>query len=270
MGRFDEIEELAESIAESYFPDDRVEPQKIANLKGITHSFGSYKDAFDGLLEYKGREFHIYTNADRLDNVSHPRARFTFGHELGHFFIDDHRNSLIKGVSPHPSFVEFQSENAAEREADTFSAALLMPRRRFFSEAKRLRPSAGSVRNLSDKFGVSYSSAAIRYAKSNATSVIVMRWNSDGRQWCWSSDDIWDKTRNIGYQKFEKIPEGSLTKQHIIGSLDDYGAPRGTTLSAWFPRVGRGGNKDLILLEEIVPIGSFGVITILYPDKVGI
>lgn len=58
--------------------------------------------------------------------------RFTLAHELGHYFIDQHRRGLEEGkVRSHGSVVEFESELPIEQEADTFAASLLMPRERF-------------------------------------------------------------------------------------------------------------------------------------------
>lgn len=88
-----EIENLAEFIADTYCPDEMVDPEIIAIKNGITYSYGHYEDAFDGMLEFVSGDFHIYVNLDTLKKQDHPRARFTFSHELGHYYIDDHRNS---------------------------------------------------------------------------------------------------------------------------------------------------------------------------------
>src|SRR5690606_21240802 len=84
------INELASSIADFYFPTGRIEPEHIAKKNKIFHSYGEYSDAFDGLIECEDGEFHIYINTDRLEHAYSDRARFTFGHELGHYYIDDH------------------------------------------------------------------------------------------------------------------------------------------------------------------------------------
>ena len=98
-----EIAELAEAVAEEYSPEAKVEPEKIAQAKEITLSFGSYSDAFDGMLEHLAGRFHIVCNLDRVGQRNSPRARFTLGHELGHFYIDEHRNALTHGRAPaHP------------------------------------------------------------------------------------------------------------------------------------------------------------------------
>src|SRR5262249_25422612 len=112
------IAELAEAIAEGYCPNDRLRPARTAGVERITLRFGSFGDAFDGLLECRNGRFHIYCNRDRVEAADSPRARFTLGHELGHFFIDEHRNALCEGKAPsHPSFCEYESKNPVEQEA---------------------------------------------------------------------------------------------------------------------------------------------------------
>src|SRR5689334_23997225 len=54
-----------------------------------------YGNCFDGLLEYEAGEFHVYCNVDRGNIPGGARARFTLAHELGHYFIDEHRIALI-------------------------------------------------------------------------------------------------------------------------------------------------------------------------------
>src|SRR3712207_1573152 len=116
-----DIAELAEEVADTHCPGSRVDPVKIIEANGITFSFGRYANAFDGLLEYQDGRFHIYSNLDRVEDRDGTRARFTLGHELGHFYINEHRNALKKGLAPsHPSFCEYTSTHLVEREADHF------------------------------------------------------------------------------------------------------------------------------------------------------
>src|SRR5262249_25806808 len=66
--------ELAETVADEHCPQGAVNPEIIAQAKHLTMSFGSYKDAFDGMLEHKAGRFHIYCNLDRVERRDSPRA----------------------------------------------------------------------------------------------------------------------------------------------------------------------------------------------------
>ena len=264
-GRLSEIEDLAAFVAESFFPEDRIEPEVIAEQNGISHNYGHYEDAFDGMLEYLDGDFHIYGNLDRVKSPAHARARFTFCHELGHFYIDDHRNALVSGVGPHASFTDRQSSNPAEQEADAFAAALLMPASRFREEARHRRPGIDAIRELVNLFGTSYASTAIRYAKSSTHSVLAMRWTKSERQWCWSSDDMCHLTGNRIYRSAAKVPPGSLTALALQGG-NTAGKTIGSSLAAWCPFIKPGSKTDWIVVEEVMSLGDFGVLTLLYPS----
>ena len=133
--RRDFIAELAEAVAEEHCPSGHVQPEAIIEANDITMSFGAYGNTFDGMLECEQGRFHIYYNEDRLERADSGRARFTLGHELGHFYVDEHRNGLLGGASPHGSVCDFNPSTLLEMEADTFASNLLLPRTRFRSAA---------------------------------------------------------------------------------------------------------------------------------------
>ena len=41
----------------------------------------------------------------------------------------------------------------------------------------------------------------------------------------------------------------------------------GTSASAWFPGIWLGSAKDLVFIEQALPLGEFGVLTLLYPEQ---
>lgn len=255
--------DLAEFLAESYFPNDAVRPLEIAEINGITSCAGHYEDAFDGLLELSADRFHIYLNLDRLCDPNGRRTRFTTAHELGHFFIDEHRNALIAGVGSHPSFTEFVTNLIVERQADEFAATLLMPPKRFRSVAKQMDVGLKSIALIADLFETSIMSTAIRYARSDIASVAVMLWAESERRWCWSSRDVWEITQNKAHKRTSCVPEGSATRSLLESATNDTTAGRGSVLSQWFPFVSAGSAKDKICREEAIRLGNFGVLTLL-------
>ncbi len=255
--------DLAEFLAETYFPNDAIQPLKIAEQNDITYCIGQYDDTFDGLLELFENRFHIYLNKDRLRDPEGPRGRFTAAHELGHYFIDNHRNALINGVGPHPSFTEFVTDLIVERQADEFAATLLMPPKRFRSVASRLAVGLESIATIAELFKTSIMSTAIRYARSDVASVAVMLWAETERRWCWSSTDVWGITQNKAHRRTSCVPEGSATLSLLESASIDTVTERGTILSEWFPFISTGSRKDKICREEAIRLGNFGVLTLL-------
>lgn len=255
--------DLAEFLAETYFPDDPINPLELAERHAITTSFGHYEDAFDGLLELRNNRFHIYLNADRLVDIEQPRTRFTAAHELGHYFIDEHRNALIAGVSPHPSFTEFATNELAEFQADSFAAALLLPPKRFQAAARKKEASIRSIVDLAKLFNTSMMSTAITYARSDVAPVAVMLWDETRRRWCWSSRSVWELTYNKAYKDTANVPPGSVTQSLLFSPESPLDGNRGSTLSQWFPFIAPGSRNDRICREEAMRLGKYGVLTLL-------
>lgn len=160
--RLKEISELAEEVARPFAMP--LQPELIAREEGITFSYGSYADAFDGLLQHQYNRFHIYINLNRVKTLSSPRSRFTFAHELGHFFIDEHRNALRKGKTPpHPSHYRLEQKNPVEREADYFASCLLMPSDDLLRVCFRKKLSGRLIEDLAAYFQTSLSATLYRY-----------------------------------------------------------------------------------------------------------
>jgi|SRR5215213_4370 len=268
--REQEIAELAEAVADEYFPDRRVEPTAILKAKGVTLSFGHYGTSFDGLLECLRGRFHVYGNLDRVEGRDTPRARFTLGHELGHFFIDEHRNALRAGLAPsHPSVCEYESALPVEREADHFASNLLMPPARFNKLAVRAAAGLGGVLKIAEHFGTSVTSTAIRYAKSEIVPCAVIKWDGHGFGWKWLSTETFRARFRRTVETLSDLPEDSPTVRAISGERPPAQGyfTAGTTAAAWFPFVDDRGTRNVILIEQAMPLGRFGVLTVLYPES---
>lgn len=204
---------LASGIADYYFPHGRIEPEIISVKNNITFSYGEYGACFDGLIECEEQLFHIYINTDRLKHSYSDRARFTFAHELGHYFIDDHRNALLEGRSPsHSSFTGFVRKNRAERQADYFASCLLLPETRFKAFCFRKKFDFKIIRDLSKFFGVSISATALRFCAIGNHPIMVVYTHSNKIQWYWYSEDFPFKALKYGK---DKLPEDTVAGEYF-------------------------------------------------------
>jgi hypothetical protein len=266
--REQEIANLAEAVADEYCPKDRVDPLMVARAERITMSFNNYGPSFDGMLEHRGGRFHIYCNLERVEWQESPRARFTIGHELGHFFIDEHRNALSSGKAPrHGSLCEYESDLLVEREADCFASNLLMPPSRLLQATKREKAGMAGVLVVAALFDTSVTSTAIRYARADKFPLLVMKWGSNGLVWKWFSQSMF----HAGYRKvhstIETIPEACPTRKALSGETPPSAGffESGTTRAAWFPFIKDHNTRNTILMEQAIALGRYGVLTILYP-----
>lgn len=267
--RLIEISDFAEFLADEYFPNKKVEPLELVREQKITHSFDDYKDAFDGLLEYRAGRFHLYANITRLKHIASPRARFTFSHELGHYFIDSHRNALKSGLlKPHPSFCEYESNWEIETEADHFASHLLMPTSRFAKQAQRVQRGLKGITKLSEDFGTSMTAAAVRYVKEEVVPCAVFKWHTDGRlQWKYLSTETFRARFVKPVDTIGTLPIDSPTaRMHFDGGSASNYLQAGTTAATWFRHVQTGSDRNIIFLEEAMQLGQFGVLTFLHTE----
>jgi Zn-dependent peptidase ImmA (M78 family) len=187
--RKQELSDLAEFIALDYCSCGIISPEIIADKIGITYSYGNYGNCFDGLLEYDGG-FHIYLNTH--DNLSpdNSRVRFSFAHELGHYFIDEHRNALKKGKSLHKSFNQYLQRNIVEKEADHFASSLLMPQQFFITDIGNKKFSIDILNTLKDKYKVSLTACALRFLEIDKYPIMLVYAENNQVKWKFCSKDF--------------------------------------------------------------------------------
>lgn len=263
-----ELAEFAEWIADDHAPGGTgVDPKAIADRKGITVCSNDYGDAFDGLLEYRDGEFFIYCNAARATTTE--RARFTLAHELGHYFIDSHREALVSGrVGPHGSYCDFHSKNLVEREADCFAANLLMPPGRVTREVQGRPDGLSTALHLSRSFQTSRTSAALRVVQLDRSPCALVLWRNGRFLW----KRLSESARRIGMRSAlhdaQCVPPDSATGRVAAGEVDALNAPAvgSSTAATWFRGIAQGARANYILREEVLSLGSYGVLTMLVLD----
>lgn len=258
---------LAESISDEYCLNEQIDLSLILKKKGITISFNHYGDSFDGLLEFKEGNFHIYCNLKMVETETSPRAFFTISHELGHYFIDEHRNALISGVLPsHSSFCDHESNYLIEREADLFASHLLMPQSRFLKKAKKETKGLSGILKISDFFNVSVTSCAIRYVKSNFLQSAILLWRNEGLKWKWLSPSLHEIGLRKTIESVGAMPSDCSTK--CLLELTDRVSKNnflknGTTAKSWFPFLNENDTRNNIWMEEAISLGKWGILTFL-------
>lgn len=182
-----ELAELAEFISLSHCPTGIVLPELIATSSNITYSYGKYGDYFDGMLEHDSGEFHIYINTETSDSN---RIRFSFAHELAHYFIDEHRTELKRGKSLHKSYYHLLGKNIIETEADFFASNLLMPASKFLGFIKGKKLDFNLIDSLSKEFQISLSAILIRIIQLNIHPIMVVFSKANKITSKWISDDF--------------------------------------------------------------------------------
>lgn len=227
-----ELSELAEFIANQYCPNSLVEPSAIAEKLGITHCYGDYGNAFDGLIEQENGNFHIYINSK--NNINSPRSRFTFAHELGHYFIDEHRQSLLNGKTPsHPSFTNFSSKNPVEMEADFFASSLLLPEERVKKDCFKKGFDFDLIEQISEKYKTSITATVLKLMTIDHYPIMIV---------CAVANKIkWFKYSHDFPFKWLKFSSGTVPKNTLSGvyfkNKEKFDEALPVTANDWFEYV---------------------------------
>lgn len=260
-----ELIALAEEVVSIDSPaEGAVNLEAIVKRNEIGLHYDDYGDSFHGALEVSERRFHVHINTNHCGQKTSARSRFTLGHELGHFFIDEHRIALLSGKKPHGSTCGLfdSAETPEELEADFFAANLLMPPSRFLRKIKANETPLKAIERLSGHFKASVTATALHYLKNAANRCAIIRWNGDG-EFAWNFVG-----KGYHASHFHKpiyadgdIPLKDSATERVMSGQEEKAESASTTASV-FKGVALGGTRDSLLREEALSLGSYGFMTI--------
>lgn len=215
--RLIEIEELAEAVSRTQktFP---INLEKIARENDLKFKYKDDPRDWDGYLVYQHNTFFIFINLRWEKSINGGRTRFTFAHEIGHYFIDEHRNSMLQNKSIHSSKSNFNTVHPIEQEANHFASNLLMPKDEFYNIINKREFSIDLIKELTVFFQTSLFATFYRYFKLKIYPLFIIP----------VTDGIIGKIKhpkdwNYGYDKMEghKVPFGSIYHELIKGEEID-------------------------------------------------
>jgi Zn-dependent peptidase ImmA (M78 family) len=271
LSRETEILEIAEDVANESTASGRVCPTRICSAKGIKLVHEAYGEKkFDGMLVYRSGQWVVLCNIDNGNLPGSPRERFTISHELGHYHIPEHRRLLLAGQKPHGSKAGAFDEDGRpeELEADVFAANFLMPPVRFvpWLKARKLNLLEG-VLSARKEFDTSLESTAIQAMRHDQRVVAIAKWENDRLGWHRISDKFFRETgyRRFSLKELSQLPGDCATAAALNDSDSFFDSPvRNSVATAafCFGYVEAGGHRDILLKEQAVRNGRYGVLTI--------
>jgi hypothetical protein len=222
------------------------------------------------MLVYRSGIWLILCNLDNGNSPGASRERFTISHELGHYHIPEHRRVLLAGGKSHGSQAGAFDEDGRpeELEADTFAANFLMSPARFVPHLRSLKQKPlESILAARKEFDTSLESTAIQTMRHDPRMVAIAKWDQNGLGWHRISNKFF---RETGYRRFllrnkEDLPEDCATSAALSDSDSLFDSPirnSVTTAAFCFGHVAAGGNRDIVLKEQAVRNGRFGVLTV--------
>lgn len=272
--RANEIAMLAETLSEENMVDGKVDLNMVAEKEGILLVHKRIDDSFLGLINYdkeqKKYRFCIFINKSQHKSIKAGWSRSTLGHELGHYFIMEHREELIRGrpLTFHgPN--NLSNDMIQELEAQIFSMNLLMPRKQFVKKAKEYKPGMGAVIELSRFHKTPWSSTTFHYAGCNIIPCVVVKWNKkneiEKKLVSKSFQSIVKRNSRMRFNLNRPIAEEEAVV--LQDSRSEYNHCL-TNLSSWVSNISREDKKDMVLVEESLNLGRYGGITLLFPTTV--
>ncbi|MGC9451683.1 MAG: ImmA/IrrE family metallo-endopeptidase [Oceanipulchritudo sp.] len=253
---------LADSLGEDFFSSAGTDLKSLLTDRGINLHFDSFKESFDGLIDACGDSYHIYCNTRTGNTPGSTRARFTIAHELGHYFIDEHRHAIRAGA--FPSMGEMAPKDLiVEREADLFASRLLLPNSFYLNSLKKAAVGLKGIVSLANQFDVSIKCSALRYLNEDHSSCALSFWSWERNLiWKWYSTSMW----NAGIRKIKAEPiRGGATDKCLRmgpenpGSMEDSAATIG-----YLFHVGDGVHHAELVSEEAMSLGEFGVLSLIH------
>ena len=255
------IEKLADEVRASYgqtvAPVDNL--NTIAEGESISLVPIEKCQGFHGRIEFlrEAASFVIYY-PDPSFAPSRQRIRFSIAHELGHYFIEPHRDLLVAGKS-HNSTPGFICDNALEVEADEFAAALLIPASHIEQRLRRRSfMTLNEILKMADDWQSSARSAAIRYVR-YAGEACAMVVSKQGKLTRYIPSDEAD---GLGYRftGIKIVPEVSAANRFNIDPSKKGVEESRSTTKKWFPYL----RSEHDLHEESFRLGGSGyVLTLL-------
>jgi Zn-dependent peptidase ImmA (M78 family) len=241
------IKELAEFIALEH--DEIVTPlERIIESEDITVFYDDYGNAFDGVIVYDS-EFYIHINTRRGNRIDTARGRFTLAHELGHFFLENHRHGLQRGIlEPHPSKNNEAKHQKIEREADYFASCLLMPEKRFSKDCFKQKFQFSIIEELAKKYNVSLTACAIRFSDIGNHPIMIIYCEENRVRWKWNSKDFPFKYLAVSDSK---IPPDTLVGDYFSTGKGERGIEE-SIAENWF-NCYREEDNDRVIYEYCIP-----------------
>jgi len=248
-----------------------IDPLKVVELErdSLRAGGGDFKNGFDGKLKYfpKRQRFILLYNTKYDTGYTagphHPRTRFSIGHELGHYFLDAHREYLMKGGTPHGSKSEFRRQNRRiEREADAFAASLLLPTHLVSRRVNQVQPTLNLVDELSREFQTSPICTTFRVVRLSEDPCAVAGIRNGEVAWMFPSDRLIEGScypckgevgSDFARERWESFSRGDVSKATHEGLA-----------SEWLSLFGRAAKiEDLGVCEHYLPVRLMDTLIVL-------
>ena len=258
-----ELSFLANEIVNQFDFEKEIDVELIGDsfLSYYYDNYGKIEEGteFEGLLIYDGKKFHIHINLDLVLFRGSKRSRFSFAHELGHYFIPEHHYLLKNNY--HPSKFNPKETNIIELEANYFAGVLLMPTHEFEKKCQGNVFSFSLVEVLSSYFNVSRLAVLRRFVEVGHYPLMIAYCKNGVLEW-------YDKSENFPFGAFrtkvgKSVPPNSTVGEYFrLGDYAKHTSVQKINANDWFYN-----DYDDKTINEQCYYSEYGyVISLIWPD----
>lgn len=224
---------VTEYLSKQFCDNIKTDLQAICEEENLPIIVSNYDDAFDGLLTWDGLKFHIHLNETKGNLITSNRGRFSLSHELGHFFLESHRNGIKSGAIPaHPSNQSLIHTDKIEAEADFFAGNLLMPTVRLRAFTAKRKFSLEVIKDISKSFDVSLTAALLRFAQVGTHEIMIVFSKDNIVEWSYRSDHFPKVANRI--RKGEPLPPTTVAGESFLKQNAKYTSVETLDFEDWF------------------------------------
>jgi Zn-dependent peptidase ImmA (M78 family) len=212
------ISDLADFLSSEFSTGNVTDLSAAADAESLPLHFDHYEDSFDGMLVHFDKQFHVHINLDKGNTKTSKRGRFTLAHELGHFFIDEHRLGLKHGLlQPHASHNNLNHNTLIEHEADYFASCLLMPSEKYKIFCARMPFSFDLINSISDNFQTSLVASILRFIDIGTREFMVVVSKAGLVKWFSKSYDF--PGFAFRFKVGREVPANTLSSKYYAGPV---------------------------------------------------
>lgn len=253
-------ERKARELGYETFP---IDPFEIAEGEGIELCPKKPEQVgVSGGILFVGDDVAIFYSTD-IESAGF--QRFTVAHELGHYFLEGHPAAIARLGPAHVSRAGFtESSQTIEIEADHFASGLLLPTKLVQRHLGDRQIGLEGIETLAEESLCSLTACAIRAAECSPYPMAIVVSRGDEVRYAFMSDGF-KRLGTLTYlRRGATLPE-TLTRRFNEDPTNVAAGRRAceeTRLRSWF-----GGDRHLMLDEEVVGLGSYGfTLTVLSSD----
>lgn len=201
-----------------------------------------------GLFHLSNNEWALLYNASL---TSLGRIRFTQAHELGHFLV--HRLLQDEFQCSQAEVAGYDAKRKQiEAEADEFASTLLMPLKQFRAWVSGQAIDLHLLSEVSAKFGVSLTSASLRWIRATEESAVLVLSRDGFIDWSVSSDKAFNNGAYFETRgRVVPLPDGSLAAD---AETESSRSGKQMPLKIWFENA----HPDAVVREMKLQCDNYG------------